>query len=185
MLLFSHIVLHPKSRVQLKLHRSWFTRHRSKHHFKKTLQRWIWRYTLAGSFFSYQIEGWEATGISTHGSWRNVRRIGHADENPLKIKRFPSARVFPALDSLCFRGLVEWLNRLMRHYTNKSSLPTSHCLETGTSSHGHYGSWNVLCSRVNIWKCRKSDTVRCVDILIKAKGCFGPLSSVKKCMLEA
>ena len=116
-----------------------------------------------------------------------MRRISHADENALKIKGFPSTRgccrVFPALDLLCFRRLVEWLNRLMRHYTNKSSLPTLRCWERAKSSSGHYGSWNVLCRRVNIWKCRKCDTMPCVDILIKAKGCFGPLSSVENLIL--
>lgn len=36
--------------------------------------------------FSYQVARWEATGISTYGSWRNVRRISHADKNALKIQ---------------------------------------------------------------------------------------------------
>lgn len=53
------------------------------------------------------------------------------------------------------------------------------------SSSGHYGSWNASYRWVNIWKCRKPDTRLYVDILIKAKGCFGPLSSVKTFILGA
>lgn len=53
------------------------------------------------------------------------------------------------------------------------------------SSSGHYGSWNASYRWVNIWKCQKSDTRLYVDILIKAKGCFGPLSSVKTFILGA
>lgn len=53
------------------------------------------------------------------------------------------------------------------------------------SSSGHYGSWNASHRWVNIWKCRKSDTRLYVDILIKAKCCFGPLSSVQIFILGA
>lgn len=65
-------------------------------------------------------KGSRPTGISTRGLWRNVRRLSHADKSDLKIKE--SCRVFPGLDSLGFRRLVEWLSRLMLQYTNKSFL---------------------------------------------------------------
>lgn len=43
----------------------------------------------------------------------------------------------------------------------------------------------MFCAKgVNIWKCRKSDTTRCVDILIIAKGCFGPLSCAEIFILK-
>lgn len=88
---------------------------------------------------------------------------------------------------LCFRGLVECLNRLIRQYKNKSSSPRLPHFgnREQQSSGGHYGSWNALRKQVNIWKCRKSVTRPCVDILIKAKSCFGPLSSVKNFILGA
>lgn len=73
---------------------------------------------LAGIFL--MAKGSWPTGISTRGLWRNVRRLSHADKNDLKIKE--SCWVFPGLDSLGFRRLVEWLSRLMLQYTDKSFL---------------------------------------------------------------
>lgn len=76
----------------------------------------------------------------------------------------------------------------MRRYTNKRSFP---CVSTvwkqgrAESSSGHYGSRNALCRWVNIWECRKCDTMQRADILIKAKGCFGPLSSAENFILGA
>lgn len=60
---------------------------------------------------SYQIEGWEASGISTHGSCRNARRVGHAAENALKLKGAHLQEVAAESSQHRTRSALEgWLN---------------------------------------------------------------------------
>lgn len=77
--------------------------------------------------------------------WRNARRLSHADKNDLKIKG--SCRVFPGLDSLGFRRLVEWLS-MVSVTAHKRQLLASPVWKQDSS--GHYGSSKVLCRRVKI-----------------------------------
>lgn len=129
------------------------------------------------------------TGTSTHGSWRNEQGISHANETILKIKgphpRAVAAEFFSALNLFCFRALVEWLNKLTQNYTNKHSLPTFHCLETERNKEFKWSIWVSKCF-VQEGKCLKEsdDTIPRADILIKAKGCFVPLSSIKNLIVE-
>lgn len=86
MIPFFHLRLRPVSRTILKLQGFWLTEHQSKHHFKKIPHT----HTKTETQFGWQILRPKKRAAGDWdlalSSWRNQRRLSHADENTLKIK---------------------------------------------------------------------------------------------------